>query len=116
MGQQLQTRPSLCVPLGSCPSCLAKQHRARLLKTSGGQPFRLAGLFAAACLTDQASPKPLLPQHSTKPHACGLLARLQEITGGRSVPRVFVGGKFIGGGDDTDVSAWAGLSRLSALC
>jgi glutaredoxin 3 len=26
---------------------------------------------------------------------------LQEITGGRSVPRVFVGGKFIGGGDDT---------------
>jgi hypothetical protein len=29
---------------------------------------------------------------------------LGELTGGRSVPRVFVGGKFIGGGDDTDVS------------
>jgi glutaredoxin 3 len=26
---------------------------------------------------------------------------LQVITGGRSVPRVFIGGKFIGGGDDT---------------
>jgi glutaredoxin 3 len=26
---------------------------------------------------------------------------LMGITGGRSVPRVFVGGKFIGGGDDT---------------
>lgn len=26
---------------------------------------------------------------------------LLGITGGRSVPRVFVGGKFIGGGDDT---------------
>ncbi|XP_065830881.1 uncharacterized protein [Oscarella lobularis] len=26
---------------------------------------------------------------------------LQEITGGRTVPRVFVGGDFIGGGDDT---------------
>nr|ACL28161.1 hypothetical protein [Dunaliella viridis] len=26
---------------------------------------------------------------------------LKEMTGGRSVPRVFIGGKFIGGGDDT---------------
>ncbi|KAE9551269.1 hypothetical protein FO519_005526 [Halicephalobus sp. NKZ332] len=26
---------------------------------------------------------------------------LHSITGGRSVPRVFVGGKFFGGGDDT---------------
>jgi glutaredoxin 3 len=26
---------------------------------------------------------------------------LGQLTGGRSVPRVFVGGKFIGGGDDT---------------
>jgi hypothetical protein len=28
-------------------------------------------------------------------------AALGEITGGKSVPRVFIGGKFIGGGDDT---------------
>merc|ERR1719240_514671 len=26
---------------------------------------------------------------------------MKSITGGRSVPRVFIGGKFIGGGDDT---------------
>jgi glutaredoxin 3 len=26
---------------------------------------------------------------------------LQKLTGGRSVPRVFIGGQFIGGGDDT---------------
>jgi len=26
---------------------------------------------------------------------------LKEITGARSVPRVFIGGKFLGGGDDT---------------
>ena len=26
---------------------------------------------------------------------------MREITGGRSVPRVFIGGKFIGGGDET---------------
>ena len=28
---------------------------------------------------------------------------LLELTGGRSVPRVFIDGQFIGGGDDTDV-------------
>jgi len=27
---------------------------------------------------------------------------LQQMTGGRTVPRVFIGGKFIGGGDDTE--------------
>ncbi|PSC75401.1 CPYC type [Micractinium conductrix] len=30
---------------------------------------------------------------------------LAELTGGRSVPRVFVNGKFIGGGDDTEALA-----------
>jgi glutaredoxin 3 len=30
---------------------------------------------------------------------------LYEVTGARSVPRVFVGGKFIGGGDDTAAKA-----------
>lgn len=33
---------------------------------------------------------------------------LLEATGGRSVPRVFVGGKFIGGGDDTAAKAASG--------
>ncbi|CAH3136760.1 unnamed protein product, partial [Pocillopora meandrina] len=28
---------------------------------------------------------------------------LQKITGGRSVPRVFIGGTFVGGGDDVQV-------------
>ena len=31
-----------------------------------------------------------------------------SITGGRSVPRVFVAGKFIGGGDDTEALARSG--------
>jgi len=26
---------------------------------------------------------------------------MKQLTGGRSVPRVFIGGKFIGGGDET---------------
>ena len=26
---------------------------------------------------------------------------MKELTGGRSVPRVFIGGKFLGGGDET---------------
>ncbi|KAF5832036.1 thioredoxin-like protein [Dunaliella salina] len=33
---------------------------------------------------------------------------LAEITRGRSVPRVFIGGKFIGGGDDTAAKAASG--------
>jgi len=45
---------------------------------------------------------------------------LQQITGGRSVPRVFIGGKFIGGGDDTVRLAQSGeleklLREASAL-
>lgn len=40
---------------------------------------------------------------------------LGEITGARSVPRVFVGGKFIGGGDDTVSKAANGeLAQLLA--
>lgn len=38
---------------------------------------------------------------------------LLDVTGGRSVPRVFVGGQFIGGGDDTAAKASSGeLLRL----
>ena len=39
---------------------------------------------------------------------------LQKITGARSVPRVFIGGKFIGGGDDT--AALAASGELKRLC
>jgi len=38
---------------------------------------------------------------------------LNEVTGGRSVPRVFVGGAFIGGGDDT--ARKAGNGELKTL-
>jgi len=36
---------------------------------------------------------------------------LQTITGGRTVPRVFIGGKFIGGGDDAERLHSAGQLR-----
>mmetsp|Transcript_35133 Transcript_35133/g.103985 ORF Transcript_35133/g.103985 Transcript_35133/m.103985 type:complete len:105 (-) Transcript_35133:71-385(-) len=39
---------------------------------------------------------------------------LLALTGGRSVPRVFIGGKFIGGGDDTAAKASSG--ELKELC
>lgn len=35
---------------------------------------------------------------------------MREVTGGRSVPRVFIGGKFVGGGDET-----AALDRQGKL-
>ena len=38
---------------------------------------------------------------------------LLKLTGGRSVPRVFVDGKFIGGGDDT--AAMARDGRLKTM-
>ena len=38
---------------------------------------------------------------------------LLKLTGGRSVPRVFINGKFIGGGDDTARLAQSGeLTKL----
>ena len=36
---------------------------------------------------------------------------LLALTGGRSVPRVFICGTFIGGGDDTEVSATRAPAR-----
>lgn len=39
---------------------------------------------------------------------------LKGLTGARSVPRVFVGGKFVGGGDDTVAKGRSG--ELAALC
>jgi len=42
---------------------------------------------------------------------------LMQITGGRSVPRVFVGGKFIGGGDETAALHKSGqLAPMIAAC
>jgi hypothetical protein len=42
---------------------------------------------------------------------------LYEVTGARSVPRVFVGGEFIGGGDDTAAKAASGelAAKLKAI-
>ena len=39
---------------------------------------------------------------------------LLALTGGRSVPRVFIDGEFIGGGDDTDALARSG--KLAIMC
>lgn len=37
---------------------------------------------------------------------------LAELTGGRSVPRVFIDGEFIGGGDDTDALVRSGKLEI----
>ena len=42
-----------------------------------------------------------VPQLDERPDGDEIQDALLEITGGRSVPRVFIGGKFFGGGDDT---------------
>merc|ERR1711994_321308 len=38
---------------------------------------------------------------------------MKKLTGGRSVPRVFIGGKFVGGGDETEAAHRDG--KLQAL-
>jgi glutaredoxin 3 len=59
-------------------------------------------------------PPPLSPsQLEDRPDCDDIQDALLEITGGRSVPRVFVGGEFIGGGDDT--ARKAGNGELEAL-
>lgn len=40
---------------------------------------------------------------------------LAEITGGRSVPRVFVDGEFIGGGDDTERRCYDTLDKAPVM-
>lgn len=42
---------------------------------------------------------------------------LKEMTGGRSVPRVFIGGVFLGGGDETEAAARSGSlqKKLAAV-
>lgn len=44
----------------------------------------------------------------SRPDCADIQDYLMSITGGRSVPRVFVAGKFIGGGDDTEALARSG--------
>lgn len=49
-----------------------------------------------------------LDQQADAAECAAVQDALGEITGARSVPRVFVGGKFIGGGDDTAAKAASG--------
>jgi len=42
------------------------------------------------------------------PHMDEIQDFMKQLTGGRSVPRVFIGGKFIGGGDETMAAHKAG--------
>ncbi|CAG9465079.1 unnamed protein product [Pedinophyceae sp. YPF-701] len=47
------------------------------------------------------------------PECDDLQDELLSMTGGRTVPRVFIGGKFVGGGDETAALARAG--KLEAM-
>lgn len=54
-----------------------------------------------------------LDQATSADECAAIQDALLDVTGGRSVPRVFVGGQFIGGGDDTAAKASSGeLLRL----
>uniref|UniRef100_A0A7E4W6G9 Glutaredoxin domain-containing protein n=1 Tax=Panagrellus redivivus TaxID=6233 RepID=A0A7E4W6G9_PANRE len=87
---------------------------------------KVAGFSKSYCPYCQKA-KTALEKFTYKPDAFGWLEienrpdcqeiqdYLLSITGGRSVPRVFIGGKFFGGGDDTAKAATDGrLEKLLA--
>jgi glutaredoxin len=55
------------------------------------------------------------PQLDQRADGDAIQDALQQITGGRSVPRVFVDGTFIGGGDDTVSACMQSCQALGLL-
>ena len=64
--------------------------------------------FAAVSCT------PFVMELDARPDGGAIQAALATLTGGSSVPRVFIAGKFIGGGDDTAAAQRSG--QLALLC
>ena len=58
--------------------------------------------------------KPLVVELDERDDGPALQSELARMTGGSTVPRVFVAGAFIGGGDDTAAAARSG--KLAQLC
>jgi glutaredoxin 3 len=79
-----------------CPYC--HKAKAALIKAMGTAPFTVLEL-------DTRDP-------AEEPSSDEIQAALYKITGGQSVPRVFVGGKFIGGGDDTHAKEQSGELKI----
>ncbi|KAJ1475964.1 hypothetical protein T484DRAFT_1826512 [Baffinella frigidus] len=69
-------------------------------------------------LAKQLNPKPLkVVELDTRADGSEIQDIMLGITGGRSVPRVFVAGKFIGGGDDVVSKGKSGeLTKLFEAC
>jgi glutaredoxin 3 len=79
-------------------------------------PYCVKGKRAMAQFVDVPSADVFLwelDQGTPADEGAAIQDALLDVTGGRSVPRVFVGGQFIGGGDDTAAKASSGeLLRL----
>ncbi|KAJ9525585.1 hypothetical protein QJQ45_003388 [Haematococcus lacustris] len=65
--------------------------------TSPDPPLQAKQAMASLLQPDQY----LVIEIEERPDMADLQDTFKELTGGSSVPRVFVGGKFLGGGDDT---------------
>eukprot|EP00884_Botryococcus_braunii_P018640 jgi/Botrbrau1/545/Bobra.0010s0020.1 len=70
--------------------------------------FIFSKSYCPYCKKAKAALSELLPpgkiaalELDLRPDGDNIQDALAQLTGGRSVPRVFIGGKFIGGGDDT---------------
>jgi glutaredoxin 3 len=85
--------------------------RRRLTKITHPHPTPQAKRALATVLP---AAKFTVMEIESRPDCAEIQAYLAEKTGGSSVPRVFVDGEFIGGGDDTDALARSGeLAKMA---
>jgi glutaredoxin 3 len=81
LNQKIKEKPVFIISKKSCPFCVKAKDALKKYKIR---------------------PECLEIMEIDKSKAMGdIQDYMGELTGGRSVPRVFVGGKFIGGGDET---------------
>ena len=93
-------------------SALIKQHKAIVFsKTYCPYCDNAKRAFAAVSVAPHVVE---LDQGEYSAHTAEYQAALGKLTGATSVPRVFINGKFLGGGDDTVAAQRSG--RLAELC
>lgn len=103
-----------------CPYCTKAKRALAAAGAKGvvvhevGRRVRMCELVAAGGEgTGTPLPPTTLAQLDTRADGDAIQSEMGKLTGGTSVPRVFVGGKFIGGGDDT--AALQASGRLAPL-
>merc|ERR1712241_1474687 len=105
--------PTCKVTSLSISDIMPRERMNQIEKKIGGKPvFVISKSYCPFC----KKAKQILKKYNIKPENIEIMEidndedcnEIQEfmkkLTGGRSVPRVFIGGKFLGGGDETEAA------------